>query len=163
MTKTMIALAVLAMAAVPAYGPAYAGGDAAKGEKDFKQCQTCHSVVDAAGETLAGKGAKVGPNLYGVFGRVAGSYEGFKYGESIIAAGAAGLVWNEADFVAYVQNPSGFLQDKLADKKAKGKMVFKVKNTETAEDLYAYLSTFSPAPAAADGAAAPATEAAPAP
>ncbi len=162
MTKTMIALAVLAMAAAPAH----AGGDAAKGEKDFKQCQTCHVVVDASGETLAGKGAKVGPNLYGVFGRVAGSLEGFKYGESLIAAGAAGLVWNEADFVAYVQNPSGFLQDKLGDKKAKGKMVFKVKNAETAEDLYAYLSTFSPAPAAAPAAvegAAPATEAAPAP
>ena len=164
MTKGFMTLACLALAAAPAF----AEGDAAKGEKGFKQCQTCHVVVNEAGETLAGKGAKVGPNLYGVFGRVAGSLEGFKYGESIIAAGAAGLVWDEATFVAYVQNPSAFLQAQLNDKKAKGKMVFKVKDAETAADLYAYLATFSPAPAAAapaaaDGTVAPATEAAPAP
>ena len=148
--KTRLALiAALAMAAAPAF----AAGDATKGEKNFKQCQTCHAVINDAGEKLAGTGAKVGPNLYGVFGRVAGSYEGFKYGDSIIAAGAAGLVWDEATFIAYVQDPTGFLQTRLNDKKAKGKMVYKVKNAEDAANLYAYLSTFSPAPAA-DGAAA---------
>ncbi len=149
MTKKITLLAILALTAAPAF----AAGDAAKGEKDFKQCQTCHMVVDDAGETLAGKGAKVGPNLYGVFGRTAGSLEGFKYGDSMVAAGAAGLIWDEATFIEYVQDPSGFLQTRLDDKKAKGKMAFKVKNAEIAADLYAYLSTFSP-PAAAEGAAA---------
>ena len=157
--KSKLALfAVFAMASAPAF----AVGDATKGEKAFKQCQTCHVVADETGAILAGKGAKVGPNLYGVFGRQAGSYEGFKYGDSMIAAGAAGMIWDEAHFIEYVQDPTKYLQAYLNDKKAKGKMAFKVKDADTAADLYAYMSQFSPAPAAADPAAA-ATEAAPAP
>jgi cytochrome c len=104
-------------------------------------------VVDDAGTTLAGKGSKTGPNLYGVFGRAAGSLEGFKYGESIVAVGAAGYVWDEAGFVEYVQDPAAFLKVKLDDKGAKSKMSFKVKNAETAADLYAFLAQFSAAPA----------------
>ncbi len=133
-------------AAVFLAAPAYAAGDAAKGEAAFKQCQTCHAVIDDTGAVLAGKG-KMGPNLYGVFGRQAGTYPDFKYGEAIMAGGAAGVIWNEADFVAYVQDPNKFWQEKLGDKGAKSKMMFKVKNAETAADLYAYLSQFSPAPA----------------
>lgn len=127
--------------------PAFAAGDAAKGEAAFKQCQTCHVVADETGKVLAGKNSKTGPNLYGVFGRQAGTYEGFKYGESIVAAGAAGLIWNEVDFITYVQDPTAFLKEKLGDKGAKSKMAFKAKNAEVAADLYAFLSQFSPAPA----------------
>ena len=147
----------LAILAAFAAAPAFAAGDAAKGEAGFKQCQTCHVVADETGKVLAGKGAKVGPNLYGVFGRAAGSYPEFKYGESIVAAGAAGLIWDEATFTAYVQDPAGFLKERLADKGAKAKMMFKVKNAETAADLYAYLVQFSPAAAAAPAAAATTT------
>ncbi len=143
MKSKLALLAVLAMACTPAL----AAGDAANGEKGFKQCQTCHAVIDDTGAVLAGKG-KVGPNLYGVFGRVAGSYPDFKYGDSVVAAGAAGLVWDEATFIEYVQDPTKFLQTRLDDKKAKSKMAFKVKDAEAAADLYAYLSQFSPAPAA---------------
>lgn len=137
--------------------PAFAAGDAAKGETSFKQCQTCHLVADADGNVLAGKAAKTGPNLYGLFGRTAGTYPDFKYGEDLIAAGAAGLIWDEATFVEYVQDPSAFLKARLDDKGAKGKMQFKVKTPEIAADLYAYLATFSPAPVAVD-AAAPAVD-----
>ncbi|CAM8666960.1 COG3474 Cytochrome c2 [Paracoccaceae bacterium] len=139
-------LAVLATAA----GPAFAAGDAAKGETSFKQCQTCHSVVNEAGEVLAGKGSKTGPNLYGVVGRVVGSYPDFKYGESIVAAGATGLVWDEAGFVDYVQDPANHWKKVLNDKSAKSKMSFKVKNAETAADLYAYLAQFGAVPAASE-------------
>ena len=131
-------------------GPAFAVGDAVKGEATFKQCQTCHSVMNEAGEVLAGKGAKTGPNLYGVIGRVVGSYPDFKYGDSIVAAGATGLVWDEAGFVDYVQDPANHWKTVLNDKSAKSKMMFKVKNAEAAADVYAYLLQFSPAaPAAA--------------
>lgn len=136
-----------AIAAATLAAPAFAAGDAAKGETTFKQCQTCHSVVDASGAVVAGKGAKTGPNLFGLFGRQIGSVEGFKYGESIVAVGAAGAVWDEASFVEYVQDPGAFLKAKLNDKGAKTKMAFKVKNAEMAADLYAYLSQFSAAPA----------------
>ena len=143
MKSKLALLAVLVMATTPAF----AAGDAANGEKGFKKCQTCHAVIDDTGAVLVGMG-KIGPNLYGVFGRVAGSLEGFKYGESIIAAGAAGLVWDEATFIEYAQDPVKFLQTRLDDKKAKSKMAFKVKDAEAAADLYAYLAQFSPAPAA---------------
>lgn len=144
---------------VTAAAPSFAAGDAAKGEAAFKQCQTCHAVVNEAGELLAGKNSKTGPNLYGVIGRQVGSYPDFKYGESIVAAGATGLVWDEAGFVDYVQDPSNHWKKVLNDKSAKSKMSFKVKNAETAADLYAFLSQFGAAPAAdaaADGTAAPA-------
>lgn len=140
MKSTLTLLAVLATAAAPAF----AGGDAVKGEAVFKQCQACHVVVDPAGKVLAGKASKTGPNLYGVSGRVAGSYPEFKYGESIVAAGAAGLVWDEATLVAYVQDPAGFLKERLGDKTAKAKMAFKVKNAESAADVYAYLVSLVP-------------------
>lgn len=139
MKLNLAILAVLATAAAPAF----AAGDATKGEAVFKKCQTCHSVIDADGKTLAGKGAKIGPNLFGVFGRQAGTYEGFKYGDSMVAAGAAGLVWDEAHFVKYVQNPAGFLKDQLG-KPAVAKMAFKLSDEASAEDVYAYLSQFSP-------------------
>jgi len=140
-------LSAIAAATALLAAPAFAAGDAAKGEAAFKQCQTCHVVADETGKVLAGKNSKTGPNLFGVFGRQAGTYEGFKYGESIVAAGAAGLIWNEADFITYVQDPTGFLKEKLGDKGAKSKMSFKAKNAEMGADLYAFLSQFSPAPA----------------
>lgn len=143
MKFAMVLMAALATAAVPAF----AAGDATKGEAVFKQCQTCHSVIDKDGKLLAGKNGKIGPNLFGVFGRQAGTYEGFKYGDSMVAAGAAGLVWNEAEFVAYVQNPAEYLKTKLGDAGAKAKMSFHVKDAAAAEDVYAYLAQFSPAPA----------------
>jgi cytochrome c len=150
MTSKFALLTILATAAAPAF----AAGDADKGKLVFNQCQTCHTVVDDTGAKLAGKGAKVGPNLYGVFGRQAGSYPDFKYGKSMVAAGEAGLVWDEAEFVKYVQDPAGYLKEKLGDKSAAAKMMFKVKNADDAQNVYAFLSQFSPAPA--DAAAAPA-------
>ncbi len=153
MKSTLAILAVLATGAAPAF----AAGDAVKGEAVFKQCQTCHVVANEAGEVLAGKNSKTGPNLYGVIGRQVGSYPDFKYGESIVAAGATGLVWDEAGFIDYVQDPTNHWKVVLNDKSAKSKMSFKVKNEETAADVYAFLAQFSPAPAAAADPAAATT------
>jgi cytochrome c len=158
MRLTLTALALASLAA-----PALAQ-DIEAGAKVFNQCQTCHVVQNEAGETLAGKNAKTGPNLYALSGRVIGTYPEFKYGESIVALGATGAVWDEASFVEYVQDPAKFLKAKLGDDKAKSKMAFKLKKPEDAANLWAYLASLSPAPAAAEGEAAPAegaTEAAP--
>ena len=60
------------------------------------------------------KGGRTGPNLYGVVGRQAGTQEDFdKYGDSIVAAGEAGLVWTEELIVEYAKDPKAFLQDYL--------------------------------------------------
>lgn len=141
MRLTLTALALASLAA-----PAIAQ-DIEAGAKTFNQCQTCHVVANEAGEVLAGKNAKTGPNLYGMPGRVAGSLEGFKYGESIAALGVTGLVWDEAGFVEYVQDPAKFLKAKLGDDKAKSKMAFKLKKPEDAANVWAYIVSLSPAPA----------------
>jgi cytochrome c len=122
--------------------PAFAEGDAAKGEKTFKKCKSCHSITDPSGEKIV-KGGKIGPNLYGVIGRTAGSVEGFKYSKSMSAAGEAGLVWDEASLAEFVQDPKAFLQARLDDSSAKSKMSFKLK--KGGEDVAAYLATFSAA------------------
>ncbi|MBY6155353.1 c-type cytochrome [Vannielia litorea] len=116
-------------------------GDAAAGEETFaKRCVTCHVVQDADGNTLAGKASKTGPNLYNVAGHTAGAVEGFRYSKDLEAAGAeSGLVWTEEHFVAYVQDPRGFLREFTGDSKAKSKMSFRLKGEEDAANVYAYL------------------------
>ncbi|WP_431299468.1 c-type cytochrome [Tabrizicola sp. BL-A-41-H6] len=147
MKLTLTALAFAGLAA-----PTFAQ-DIEAGAKTFNQCQTCHVVQNEAGETLAGKNAKTGPNLYGVVGRVAGSLEGFKYGAGIEELTAKGFVWTEADIAVYVQDPTKFLVEKTGDKKAKSKMMFKLKKEEDAKNVAAFLASLAPAAAPADAAA----------
>ena len=117
--------------------PAFAG-DAALGEADFKKCKACHSIIGADGTEIV-KGGKIGPNLFGVIGRQIGSYPDFKYGDSIVAAGADGSVWDEASVAVYLVDPTKFLQEKTGDAKAKSKMTFKL--AKGGEDMAAYLAT----------------------
>ncbi len=72
-------------------------GDAAAGAKLFKRCATCHSVEE-------GK-KKMGPSLYGVYGRAAGALEGFKFSPAMTAHGASGVVWNDEALDAFIANP----------------------------------------------------------
>ncbi len=129
-----------------------ATGNAEAGAKVFAKCQTCHSVVNDAGETLAGKGAKTGPNLFGLAGRTAGTYPEFKYGDSIVALGATGFVWDEASFVEYVADPAKFLKARTGDGTAKTKMSFKLPKEQDAHDVWAYIASLSPAAAPAEAA-----------
>jgi cytochrome c len=133
-----------ALLAGPALAESHVSGDAAEGENAFRQCVSCHVVVDDDGNKIAGRAAKTGPNLYGVPGRTAGSVEDYRYSKPLAAAGEAGLEWTQESFVAYVQDPSGFLRDYLDDPRARGKMTFKVRKEEDAMNLWAYLVSVSP-------------------
>jgi cytochrome c2 len=73
---------------------ALADGDAAAGEKVFRKCKACHALE-------AGKN-KVGPSLHGVFGRTAGTEEGFKYSD---AMKESGIVWSEETLDVYLTKP----------------------------------------------------------
>ena len=119
-----------------------AAGDIAKGEKKFKKCKSCHMIVDDGGKTIV-KGGRNGPNLYGIFGRTAGSIDGFKYGKSLATLGKSGFVWSEYEFVAYVADPKKYLVNKLDDKKARSKMSYKLKNEADALNILAYLESVS--------------------
>jgi cytochrome c len=123
--------------------PAFAEGDAAAGERVFNQCQTCHVVANEAGEVLAGRNAKTGPNLYGIVGRTAGTYPEFEYGESIVAAGAGGLVWDEAQLATYLADPGAFLKEITGDSSARSMMAFKLRKEEDAANVIAYIASLS--------------------
>jgi cytochrome c len=124
---------VISLVALPVFA-----GDAAKGEADFKKCKACHSIIAADGTEIS-KGGKTGPNLWGVVGRQVGSVPEFKYGDSIVAAGADGTVWDEASIAAYLVDPAKWLQEKTGDAGAKSKMTFKL--AKGGEDMAAYLAT----------------------
>ncbi|MGB3247172.1 MAG: c-type cytochrome [Sulfitobacter sp.] len=129
--------------AAPVLADGHASGDAEAGEKVFKKCKACHSII-ADDETVIEKGGVIGPNLYGIYTRQAGSLEGFKYGDSIAEAGEAGLEWNEADFLVYVSDPKKFLASYLDNNRAKSKMAFKLKDDEDAANVWAYLVSVGP-------------------
>lgn len=132
----ILATALMGLLAVPAF----AEGDAEAGKKAFNKCKSCHVIADPAGEVIV-KGGKTGPNLYGIAGRTAGTYEGFKYGDSIVQAGENGLVWDETTFAEYVQDPKAFLKTYLDDTAAKSKMTLRLKSG--GEDVYAYIVSVS--------------------
>jgi cytochrome c len=80
--------------------PAFADGDAALGKKTFSiACMACHDAVTGVD--------KVGPHLSGVVGRAAGTTESYlgRYSAAMKAAGAAGLVWDEANLADYLRSP----------------------------------------------------------
>ena len=141
MIRTLVAIAALSFSA-PAFADGHSTGDAEAGAKTFKKCKSCHMIEAADGEVIV-KGGRSGPNLFGVAGMTAGTVEGFKYSKDLMAAGEAGLVWDEASLVTWVQDPKAFLKDYLDNSKAKSKMSFKLK--KGGEDVAAYLASVGPA------------------
>lgn len=132
MNRNILTLTAMTLLASPAFA-----GDAAKGEADFKKCKSCHSIVKPDG-TAVFKGGKVGPNLWGVVGRAAGTAPEFKASDAMIAAGAAGKIWDEAMIAAYLVDPNKWVQEALGDPAAKTKMTFKL--AKGGEDIAAYLA-----------------------
>ena len=99
--------------------------DAAAGEKVFAQCRACHQVGENA------KNA-VGPHLNGLFGRAAGSVEGYTYSP---ANKNSGITWDEAVFKEYIQNPRAKIPGT--------KMIYAgLKDEKRIDDLIAYLKQF---------------------
>jgi cytochrome c len=80
--------------------PELASADAARGEVLGFACAACHKF-------RAEEGTLIGPNLHGVFGRQAGSVEGFAYSGALRQSG---LVWTPRSLEAWLANPSGFVE-----------------------------------------------------
>ena len=130
----------LVLAALFALGAgALHAGDPAAGEAEWRQCRSCHMVnSDSAG--LIQRGGRVGPNLYAIAGRTAGTVAGFRYSAELVEAGQAGLVWTEANFVAYVEDPSGFLSTFLG-RNVRSPMNYQMR--AGAADMFAYLQSLA--------------------
>jgi cytochrome c2 len=133
--STLIALA-LVTGSGHAFAESHGKGDVTKGTKLFKKCAACHAIGPDAK-------IKVGPPMNGIVGRAAGTYEGMKFGKSLVAAGEAGLVWSEDELFEYLKNPKKYLRAKLGDKKASSKMAYKLKKEKDRIDIIAYLATFA--------------------
>lgn len=145
MYRVLTTVAALALA-VPAFADGHASGDAAKGKKAFNKCKSCHMIVSDEGETIV-KGGKTGPNLYGIYQRVPGTAEGYKYGKDMVAAGETlPGGWDEATFVEYVADPRAWVKKALDSTGAKSKMSFKLKKEKDAMNVWAYLVSVGPAP-----------------
>lgn len=83
---------------------------------------------------------RTGPHLNGLFGRAAGSVEGYKYSEDMLRAASGGLVWDVENLEAFIENPKELI--------SKTKMRFKgIKDPEDRANLMAYLRQFSDNPA----------------
>jgi cytochrome c len=73
--------------------------------------------------------------LNGLFGRKAGSVDGFSYSE---ANKNSGITWDEATFTTYIKDPKAKIPGT--------KMAFPgIKNEQRIKDLIAYLHTFDKA------------------
>lgn len=138
-------LSVLATAATllatPVLADGHVTGDAEAGESAFRQCIACHVVNNAEGVTLAGRNGRQGPNLWGIDGRMIGSYEDFRYGNGLTALMETEAVWDEESFVGYVQDPTGWIREVTGDDGLRGAMSFRVRSEEDALNLFAYISS----------------------
>ncbi len=125
----------LAAAVVALFGSlAWAEGDATKGKTVFKKCKACHTIEEG------GKN-KIGPNLFAIGGRQAGTVPKYKYSKSYVTAGEKGLVWTEENLVEYLADPKAFIRQASGDPKGRTKMPLKLKKEATRRDVAAYLMT----------------------
>ena len=123
MIKPNLVLAALMIGGLATQG-AHAHGDPVHGNSVFaQQCSVCHSALPNKN--------KMGPSLFGVIGRKAGSIDNFSYSDAIKNSS---LKWTEDVFEAYIAAPNKLIPgvkmyyDGLAD-------------AQSREDLAAYLAT----------------------
>jgi cytochrome c len=120
----MVRLVALGFSALLASGVAAQAGDAAKGKSVFQRCAICHTVEKGGGNGL-------GPNLFGVVGRKAGTAPGFSYSA---AMKGSGITWTPDKLGAYVTHPGAIVPG--------NRMAFAgIGNPDQVADVVAYLST----------------------
>ena len=75
-------------------------GDISHGEKVFKKCSACHMIVSD------GKN-KIGPNLWSVIGRKAGSVADYNYSKAMVAYGKE---WDFKEMNSYLIKPQAYIK-----------------------------------------------------
>jgi cytochrome c len=100
----------------------YNTGDVVNGKSKFTQCAACHTTAEG-GSNLTG------PNLYGIFGRKAGSLPGYAYSDPVKAAG---WIWDAPRIDTWITDPRAVLPGT--------KMSFVgMKDPKDRTDVFAYL------------------------
>ena len=98
-------------------------GDAKAGKNAFKRCRSCHEAKKTRN--------KVGPHLVGLFGRAAGSVEGFRYSKALQESG---LVWDIATLDAFLAAPKATVPGTTMNYPG-------MKDADDRQDLLAYLAS----------------------
>lgn len=105
-------------------GGAEAAGDAGAGKGVFSRCAACHNAVKG-GPNL------IGPNLFGVVGRKAGSAPGFSYSNGMKSSG---ITWTPDKLDTYLTHPAQAVPG--------NRMAFAgISDAKQRADLIAYLGT----------------------
>ena len=78
----------------------FASTSAAEGAKVFKKCAACHSITE-------GGGNKIGPALWGVMGRSAGSVPDYKYSKAMVAYGKP---WSFEEMDGFLIKPKEWIK-----------------------------------------------------
>jgi len=75
-------------------------GNLAHGEKVFKKCSACHMIA-SGGKNM------IGPNLWGVIGRTAGSMSDYKYSKAMVAFAKQ---WSFEEMNGYLIKPQAYIK-----------------------------------------------------
>ena len=73
---------------------------ASEGEKIFKKCAACHSIAK-------GGANKIGPALWGVLGRKAGSVSDYKYSKAMASYGKS---WSFEEMSGFLLKPKEWIK-----------------------------------------------------
>ncbi len=78
----------------------FASTNASEGAKIFKKCAACHSIAQ-------GGGNKIGPALWGVIGRKAGSITDYKYSKALAAHAK---IWTFEEMDGFLIKPKDWIK-----------------------------------------------------
>jgi len=127
---------------LPDFATVIPAADQAHGQQVAQRCTQCH-------DWAKGGPNRIGPNLYGIIGRVRGTHEGFNFSAAMKNKGGE---WSYVDLFHYLKSPGTFIPG--------NKMAFAgLPKAQDRIDLIAFMRTWAdsppplppPAPAAPTG------------
>jgi cytochrome c len=124
--RTLAAASVIAAASFATAALARQPAPAATAPPLFAVCQACH-------ESTANAAPSVGPNLFGVGGRKAGSAAGFDYSD---AMKNSTIVWSADTLAAFITDPNKSIPG--------NKMDYSGADAATSKAIADYLMTLKP-------------------
>jgi cytochrome c len=124
MKQIAVSLCAAGVTFAASFGHASAAADAARGAALFNRCYICHSNTKGAPN-------RMGPNLFAVVGRKAGTYPGFAYSA---ATKKAGFVWTVAKLDAYLADPQKLIPGNAMP-------LAGISDSQQRADIAAYLAT----------------------
>lgn len=112
-----------------AFHPTLASDAVARGAEAFRECRACHAIEPGKHRS--------GPSVFGTFGAVLGSADGYRYSRAFRRKNDEGVIWDEAGLDIFLTKPRDFVRGT--------KMRFKgIEDPAIRADLIAYLKTLRP-------------------